>query len=29
MFWSDDPAEELIAMLLAQLLPSSTYPVRR
>jgi hypothetical protein len=25
MFWSDDPAEELIGMLL----PSSTYPVRR
>ncbi|MHB8465191.1 MAG: serine hydrolase domain-containing protein [Acidimicrobiales bacterium] len=28
MFWVD-PAEELIGMLLTQLLPSSTYPVRR
>jgi len=24
-----DPSEELIAMLLTQLVPSSTYPVRR
>jgi hypothetical protein len=29
MSWSDDPAEELIGMLLTELLPSSTYPVRR
>jgi len=28
MFWID-PAEELIGMLLTQLVPSSTYPVRR
>jgi len=28
MFWVD-PAEELIGMLLTQLLPSSTYPLRR
>lgn len=28
MFWID-PAEELIGMLLTQLLPSSTYPIRR
>ena len=27
MFWID-PAEELIGMLLTQLVPSSTYPVR-
>ena len=29
IFWIDDPAEELIGMLLTQLVPSSTYPVRR
>jgi CubicO group peptidase (beta-lactamase class C family) len=28
-FWIDDPAEELIGMLLTQLVPSSTYPLRR
>ncbi len=29
MFWFDDPAEELIGMLLTQPVPSSTYPVHR
>ena len=28
MFWVD-PSEELVALLLTQLLPSSTYPIRR
>jgi hypothetical protein len=28
MFWVD-PREELVVLLLTQLLPSSTYPIRR